>query len=165
MSLSLRGDTIKGLTNICWFLRFYKPKWKTFKKNWLNNICFLILPSLGLTMATTSGKLKANCSAVNAALPNANTRQWPWHRCRRTAPRRTSSSPARHLTPALPTVHPVLPKTLLTLNSLHVHMTDGHTGTPVCIPLELLSVNLYLISTSDWSHRPSSFIKCHTDAQ
>lgn len=72
--------------------------------------------SLDLTMVTTSGKSKASCSAANAALPSASTRQRPWHPCRRTAHRRTSSSPVRHLTPALPTVPPVLPKTFLTLS-------------------------------------------------
>lgn len=81
-------------------------------------------------MATISGKSKASCSAANAALPSANTRQRPWRRCRRIAPRRTSSSPARHLTPALPTVPPVLPKTLLTLNfTTHTHDWRTHRDT------------------------------------
>lgn len=71
--------------------------------------------SLDSTTATTSGKSRASCSAANAALPSASTRQRPWRHCRRTAHRRTSGNPARHLTPALPTVHPVL-KTLLTLS-------------------------------------------------
>lgn len=66
--------------------------------------------SLDLTMVTTSGKSKARCSAVNVAHPSAGTHQRQWRPCRRTAHPRTSSSPARRLTPALPTVLPVPPK-------------------------------------------------------
>lgn len=58
------------------------------------------------TTATTSGKLKASCSTANAAPPCASTPRRPWCRCRPTARRRTSSSPAHHPTPALPTVPP-----------------------------------------------------------
>lgn len=73
-------------------------------------------PLSDLTMATTSGKSKASCSAANAAHPSAGTHQRHWRPCRRTARPRTSSSPARRPTPALRTVPPAPLKTLHTLS-------------------------------------------------
>lgn len=112
--------------------------------------------SLDLTMVTTSGKSKARCSAVNVAHPSAGTHQRQWRPCRRTAHPRTSSSPVRRLTPALPTVLPVPPKqnkkqkNKQTLHTLSLaSCTDGHTGTPVHILFKLSFVNLYCISTLD----------------
>lgn len=114
-------------------------------------------------MATTSGKSKASCSAANAALPSASTRPRPWHRCRPTARRRTSSSPARHLTPALPTVPPVLlkktpPHTKLRYMYTWLTDTQGHLS-PSSLNFELLSANLYCISTSDLNHGPWTFVR------
>lgn len=116
-------------------------------------------------METTSGKSKASCSAANAALPSANTRQRPWRRCRRIAPRRTSSSPAHHLTPALPTVPPVLPKTLLTLNfTTHTHDWQTHRDTCFDPPWTFqwtCTISPLLIKTADHqlSHRTRPAIK------
>lgn len=140
MTLSLRTDTIAGPNNI--LLTVYISGPKNLKFNFIKSIiiCFLILSS-DLTMATTSGKSKANCSTANVALLSASTRQQPWHRCRRIAHQRTGSSPARHLTPALPTVLPVLLKTVLTLSfDTCTRLTD----TQGCLSSSSLKFCLYL---------------------
>lgn len=115
-------------------------------------------------MATTSGKSKASCLAANAAPPSASTRQQPWRRCRRTAHPRNSNSPAHHLTPALPTVPPVPPKSPpnTKLRYMYTWLTDTRgCSSPSSLNFELLSVNLYYISTSDYNHGPLTFVRTH----
>ncbi len=138
-------------------------------KFWFDNITFgnslLSLPPLSdLTMVTTSGKSRASCSAANAAPLSASTRQRPWRCCRPTARRRTSSSQAHHLTPALPTVPPVLPKIPLTLSFATSQDWLTHregSRRPLSMNFELLSVNLYNIFTSDWKHGPLNLVRIH----
>lgn len=105
-----------------------------------------------LTTVTTSGKSKASCSAANVAPPSASTHQWPWRPSRQTAHQRTSSSPVHRLTPALPIVPPVLPKTFLTLSVATCTHDWWTNGGVLCAPiaLEHLSVNLYCISMVHW---------------
>lgn len=121
---------------------------------------------------TTSGKSKASSSAASAAPRSASSPRLPWHRYRPTAPQRTSSSPARHLTPAPPTVPPVppvlpnnTPPPLQHLTSLHVYIWLADTqGKQVPFPLNFQSVNLFCITTSDLNHRLTASLKCcHTE--
>lgn len=96
------------------------------------------------------------------APPSASTRRRRWRRCKPTAPRRTSSSPARHLTPAPPTVPPVPPKALRTLNfTTCTHAWRTHRGDP--LPphhhLELVPMNSCYISTCHSHQRPPTIRK------
>lgn len=151
--------------NHCWLYLQATKVAALLCKHFLSSVALLS----DLTMVTTSGKSKARCSAVNVAHPSAGTPQRQWRPCRRTAHPRTSSSPARRLTPALPTVLPVPPKKTTTKNNkkqkqtLHTlslaSCTDGHTGTPVHILFKLSLVNLYCISTLDWNHGPLTFVE------
>lgn len=96
-------------------------------------------------MATTSGRSKASCSTVNAALLNVDTPQQLWRHCRQTAPQRIGSSRAHPPTPAPPTVPPALPETPPSPLFFHyMLMTKGHR-TPVFILPELLVVISYYL--------------------
>lgn len=125
----------------CIFCRFVESVYT--KQDWT---FFLISPS-DLTTETTSGKWRADSSTVNVAPPSVNTQPQLWPRCRPTARLRTSSSPARHRTPAR-----LLGLTVLHKNKNKKHLAALHAQGQAD-PAGAARIKLKEISVDHWWQR------------